>query len=117
MVNSIVVYSEIYEILRQIDKLYVMKIPVDILSKIKEKRDPFYKVDINWNIPLEEQNFHEDTINILGWFNYNYWTEGKEKKEFEKILKVNESKALTKIVRKNFIVRLLDKIKQIIGKH
>ena len=76
-----IVYQELYVILNGIMKNKVMKIPKDILNLIINNRDSNYKVDIEWNKPLEKQNLHEDTINCLGLFYYSYWTDSKEEKE------------------------------------
>ena len=39
-------YSEVYEILKYMNKEVVMKIPIEILEKIKNKRDLNYKSKI-----------------------------------------------------------------------
>lgn len=96
--NRKIVYSELYEILRNIEKDKVMQIPSYIIKEIIYGRDKEYKVIINWNKPLTEQKFNEDTINVLGWINSKFW-------------KQNEKEELSLIVKKESI---LNKIKRLI---
>ena len=51
------VYSELYEILKNIDKNKVMKLPKDIIDKIIKNRDVNIPVIIDWSRSLESQNF------------------------------------------------------------
>ena len=91
--NIDIVCSEIYEILKNIEKNKVMKIPSEILEMIKEHRNPNLKVNINWNEPLENQNLNKDTINLLGWINLNFWAETEE--ERDRLIKLFYSKNIT----------------------
>ena len=76
-----VVFAEVYQILRCIDKEKVMKIPAPILQQIRDERDKNIPVEIDWENLLEKERFCKNTINILGYFNYYYWAESKEEKE------------------------------------
>ena len=78
--NKSLVYSEVYEILKNIEKEKVMLIPEEIIKKIKSNVDPNYTDKINWSKKLAVQNLQADTINIIGYFNYNYWCDTDEKK-------------------------------------
>lgn len=80
MKNKTLVYSEVYEILKNLDKEKVMLIPESIIEKIKSNVDPDYEDKINWSKKLSTQNLQKDTINIIGFLNYNYWCETPEKK-------------------------------------
>ena len=40
-------YEELYEILSLMDKVTVMKVPIDILNTIKEQRNPEYQTNID----------------------------------------------------------------------
>ena len=83
MMHSNQVYTEVYEILKVLDKQLVMKIPQEILQTIVNHVDETYEVKIDWNLPLEEQSLHEDTFNVLGWLNLNFWVEGEEKEYYQ----------------------------------
>lgn len=79
--NKGIVFAELYEIFKNIEKEKVMKIPSQILEIIKKQRDPNLNIKINWNAPLENQKLHEDTINVLGWINLNFWAETQDEKD------------------------------------
>jgi hypothetical protein len=74
-----VVYSELYEILKNINKEKVMKISPKIIDKIINERDKNYEPKINWNKPLTEQDINQNTKNILAWINLKYWASDEEK--------------------------------------
>lgn len=82
-----IVCTELNEILKGIEEKYVNKIPKQVLDTINYFADyDEVSVNINWNKPLTEQQFDEDTINILAWINYKFWVEDpKEKQELKKI--------------------------------
>ena len=80
MSDKSLVYSEVYEILKNIEKEKVMLIPEEIIKKIKSNVDPNYKDKIDWSKRLSVQNLQADTINIIGYFNYNFWCETDDKK-------------------------------------
>ena len=85
------VYSEIYEILTLVDTDYFRKIPESFIDFIDKERDSNYKPNIDKNLPLEEQNLLEDTINILALLKLDYWCTEDEKKEFLQMLNENET--------------------------
>ena len=62
-------YSEVYEILKYIPMAYLNKIPKDVLNIFKTKRDKNYKVNINPNLPLEDQKLHRKTLILLSVLN------------------------------------------------
>ena len=80
MSDKSLVYSEVYEILKNIEKEKVMLIPEEIIKKIKSNVDPNYKDKIDWSKKLSVQNLQADTINIIGYFNYNFWCDTDDKK-------------------------------------
>ena len=75
-----IVYAEVFEILKNISKEKVALIPRDIILRIKEKRNVRYEVNIDWSKELDESQISKDAINIIGYFNYEYWTQDKEEK-------------------------------------
>ena len=54
MQDKTVIYSEVFEILKNIDKKMVMKIPEEILENIKNNKDTNYKEHIDWNKKTSE---------------------------------------------------------------
>lgn len=73
-------YEELYEILGQMDKLTVMKIPEDILNNINSKRNKDFKTKIDKYDLFNEGNIRKETVDLLCWLDYNYWM-GNERKE------------------------------------
>ena len=96
MSDKSLVYSEVYEILKNIEKEKVMLIPEEIIKKIKSNVDPNYKDKIDWSKKLAVQNLQADTINIIGYFNYNFWCDTDDKKrKYRKIVYNNKYRSNT----------------------
>ena len=96
MSDKSLVYSEVYEILKNIEKGKVMLIPEEIIKKIKSNVDPNYKDKIDWSKKLSVQNLQADTINIIGYFNYNFWCDTDDKKrKYREIVYNNKYKSNT----------------------
>lgn len=94
-------YSEVYEILKLVDKEYFDKIPKKFVEFLKREKDNNYIPNINENIPLEEQKLLNDTINILAMIKLDYWCSSEEEKsELLKLLNENEKKHKEKINEK-----------------
>lgn len=86
-------YSEVYEILKLVDKEYFDKIPKKFVEFLEREKDNNYIPNINENIPLEEQKLLNDTINILAMIKLDYWCSSEEEKsELLKLLNENEKK-------------------------
>lgn len=76
-----IIYAEVFELLRNMDKEKVMKIPREILTEINDGRNKEIKIEYNWDDLIHKEKFYPDTINILGYLNYTYWAETEEEKE------------------------------------
>ncbi len=86
-------YSEVYEILKMVDKEYFDRIPKKFVEFLEREKDNNYIPNINENIPLEEQKLLNDTINILAMIKLDYWCSSEEEKsELLKLLNENEKK-------------------------
>lgn len=66
-------YKELYEILSYMDKITVMKIPLDILQNIKKYKNNHYKTRIDKKDIFNEKNVNRETIDLLCYFYKNYW--------------------------------------------
>lgn len=66
-------YKELYEILSYMDKVTVMKIPIEILQTIKKKKDNRYITKIDKNDIFNEKNVNRETIDLLCYFYKHYW--------------------------------------------
>jgi len=80
-------YEELYEILSYMDKSTVMKIPEDILNQIIKKRNKSFKTKINKNDLFNENNISREAMDVLCWFDYNYWADPNRKKEIKGLRK------------------------------
>lgn len=91
-INGKNAYTEIFEILKNMDRKLVMKIPIEIVKAIKDNRDLEYKVKIDKNDIFNKKNISKKALNILGWLQINYLAEKDEKiKLIQKYMK-NEIK-------------------------
>ena len=79
--DKLLIYSEVFEILKNLEEEKINLIPNAIISTIKMMANPNYKEKINWSKKLSSQNLQQDTINIIGYLYYNYWCDSDEKKE------------------------------------
>lgn len=66
-------YKELYEILSYMDKITVMKIPMDMLQNIKNRKNNSYKTKIDKNDIFNENNVSRETIDLLCYFYMHYW--------------------------------------------
>jgi len=134
-------YEEVYQILKHMDKLSVMKIPDNILNKIVENRNPNYKTRIVKSDLFNQENISIEAKDFLCWLIYKFWMDEKEREEIDKInynfykkedeekikkydsgmlfksrnelINDNEEKSLVVIEEKNIIKRIIDKIKNL----
>lgn len=85
-------YSEVYEILSYMDKSTVMKIPIEILENIKERRNKEYISKINPDDLFNKNNINEKTLEILACLDVNYWMKEEKRKDIKKkyILKIRQ---------------------------
>ena len=67
-------YKELYEILSYMDKMTVMKIPIEILQDIKQKKDNKYITKIDKKDIFNEKNVNSETIDLLCYFYKHYWS-------------------------------------------
>lgn len=94
-------YSEVYEILKYIPIAYLNKIPKDVLNIFKTKRDKNFKVNINPNLPLEDQKLHRKTLILLSVLNLDYWCEAEEREEILNIYWKNEKESYVLLDEEN----------------
>lgn len=85
-----IAYSEIFEILKYMDKSQVMKIPIEILENFKENRLRNYKSKINKDDIFNKNNISRETLSILGYLNLNYWSNEEKKKDLLALYRKNE---------------------------
>ena len=69
------------------DKLTVMKIPEEILKNINKKRNKEYVTRIDKNDIFNEQNVSKTAMDLICYFEYNYWMDDNKKREIERLHK------------------------------
>lgn len=84
------VYSEVYEILKYMNKEDVMKIPLEILKNIKDKRDLNYKSKIDKKDLFNPNNVLNGTIEALNWIDINFWMTEEEKQKIQRYIRQRE---------------------------
>lgn len=85
-----IAYSEIFEILKYMNKSQVMKIPIEILENFKENRLQNYKSKINKDDIFNKNNITRETLSILGYLNLNYWSSNAKKRDLLALYRKNE---------------------------
>lgn len=90
------VYSEVFELLGYMDKITVMKIPIEILNKIKENKNDEYISRIDKNNIFNRDNVLPETIKYIAWLDVNFWESEEEKERLKKIYfeKINEEEKI-----------------------
>ena len=113
------VYAEVYELLRNMDREKVMRIPNEILSDIDRRRNKNIVVKYDWNNIVDGEHFYPDTLNIIGYLNDAYWSnkdEDKETTEFQKELKEQLEEQWKRIHTPEIEEYVLEQIKRMIMK-
>ena len=95
-------YSEIYDILQLLGSEFVDKIPNEFIEFIDREKDNEYYPNIKKDIPLEEQNLLEDTINILAMLKLDYWCENEEEKEELKSILIENERLYQEDLREKY---------------
>ena len=142
------VFSEVYEILNQLEESSVKKIPEKLLNQIKENAT----IEINYidkDVPLEKIKLQKETKEMLAVISYYYFCDDEERTKWDEALNENEkrfqeslkekynpedifkkkeseikennentSSTSTSLVeyKENFIMRLINKIKEFFRK-
>ena len=84
---------EVDEILKYLSKEDLKKIPDDIRTLIKEKKDKQYVWKYDESKNLGEQNLNRQTIAILSYLNMEYMLGQEEKRIMQQLHKLNEERA------------------------
>lgn len=86
-------YVEVLGILDLLDEEQKNRIPKKLKEFFENNKNQDYQVNIDSNIPLEEQNLLHETVDILAMLKLNYWcTNEKEKEGLLNLLNENEKK-------------------------
>ena len=92
MITDAEMYTEIYDLLKYMNKYTVMKIPVEMLEYIKKEKSSTYISRVDKNDIDNPANIDQRTINLFTWLTVNYFSTEDEKKEIYKVATENEYK-------------------------
>lgn len=83
-------YAEVYEILKCMPKEYLEKIPMKFMRMFEDCSLANYKILIDPNKTLKEQNVTYEAKVVMSVLKYNYWLSPEEKITMQENLKQNE---------------------------
>lgn len=83
-------YSEVLEVLRHMDKIYVNMIPKKIIMFFYDNCSLDYEFTMTKSIG--EENLKEKTLDLLSLLNLNYWNKTKNKDEFIMQYSINDKR-------------------------
>ena len=81
MLDDMMAYSEVYEILNLMEDEDKKKVTQEIRDFFKEQKMKEYKPKIRTDIPLTEQNLRRETVVLLTILVINYWCDSEEEKQ------------------------------------
>ena len=81
MLDDMMAYSEIYEILNLMEDEDKERVPQEVRDFFEEQRMKEYKPKIRTDIPLTEQNLRRETVVLLTILVINYWCDSEEEKQ------------------------------------
>lgn len=84
-------YKEVYEILKNISKEDLEKIPENVLKTIAEKKDDNYNFEFLGDI--DNQDLLKETRALLATIYKNYWANTEEKRLIEEKIFIDIKKA------------------------
>lgn len=85
-------YKEVYEILKNIPKKDLEKIPENVFKTIEEKKDDNYNFEFSGDI--DNQVLLKETIALLATIYKNYWANTEEKRLIEEKIFIDIKKAI-----------------------
>ena len=81
MLDDMMAYSEIYEILNLMEDEDKERVPQEVRNFFEEQRMKEYKPKIRTDMPLTEQNLRRETVVLLTILVINYWCDSEEEKQ------------------------------------
>lgn len=86
-------YTEVCQVLENMPKEYVNKIPQKVLEMLKSAQLEDYKINIKKENPVDRTKLTKQAMIILAIFNYQYWCPNRKvKNDLYKIYAKNEEK-------------------------
>lgn len=93
-------YVEVLSIIDLLQENQRSKIPKKLKDFFENNKNQNYQANIVPDIPLEEQDLLQETIDILAMLKLNYWCANEEKEELLSLLNENEKKYQEELLKK-----------------
>ncbi len=84
--------TEVLEILKHMDKIYIEKLPKKFLKFLQDNQDTSYIPKFDYTKKLQDCDIQKETKGLLGIIYMKYWSQEKQKKEYLQILENNQKK-------------------------
>ena len=95
-------YSEIDEFLGLLTEEQREKIPRKLREFFKEEKDGNYIKGIRADIPVNQQNFKEETLAIIALLNLQYWCQDESEKQRLKSIYAGNEKTYQEMLQAKF---------------
>lgn len=92
--------TEVLEILKHMDKIYIEKLPKKFVEFLQDNQDTSYIPKFDYTKKLQDCVMYKETKALLGIMFLKYWSCEKQKKEYLQILENNQKKYQEKINEK-----------------
>ena len=76
-----VAFSEVLTILNHMNSKYSAKLPTPLIKYLYENKDSNYLCNIDFSIPLKDNNLDPNTLTLLAMLLINFWCESPEEKQ------------------------------------
>ena len=93
-------YTEVNCLLEYLPKSYIDRLPKKLIELIERQSNDQYKINIDINKSLLEQNFSKKTKDLIAVIKYNYWSTEEEKRKLKEIFYENENKYQKELLKK-----------------
>ena len=101
-------YSEVLEVLRHMNKIYVDKIPKKLIMFFYDNCSLDY--DFRMTKPIGEEKLKDKTLDLLAILNMNYWSKGQSKEDlimnYAKIDQNTKQQINSQLEKKNIFTKI-----------
>lgn len=99
-IHYIKAYTEVKCLLEYLPQSYIDRLPKKLIELIKRQSNEQYKINIDINKSLLEQNFSTKTKDLIAVINYNYWSTDEERQQLKNKFYENENRYQTELLEK-----------------
>ena len=76
-------YEEVYQILKNMNKETVMRVPKNVLNNIITNRNSNFKTCIDKKDLFNQENISKEAMDLICYIAYNYWLDSDEKQKID----------------------------------